>query len=289
MSELVTLITCTGARPEAFKLCAGYVARQTYKGPIQWIVVDDFNIKATQIPPLPAHVKLEFVKAKTQWREGYNTQRSNMNEALAVTKGSLIAVIEDDDWYSPEYLEANLAYLGAAKVVGETKNRYYNVKVPGYTVMGNTVHSSLASTVFRRELLPVMDKAVNSGDFYFDIIFWRMVTDLNTARVFHNDTGLYIGIKGLPGKPGLTGSHRDSKNFMFDPECAKLKAWMGEADAAKYRMFIKQKEVSNANPQKQESTVRQSYRRVSEQRKIETEVQVPSRTSSPLAQTQKKF
>jgi hypothetical protein len=39
MADL-TLITCTADRPEAFQLCERWMARQTYRGSIQWIVAD---------------------------------------------------------------------------------------------------------------------------------------------------------------------------------------------------------------------------------------------------------
>lgn len=283
MLETVTLITCTGGRPEAFALCAKYMARQTYKGQIQWLVVDDLTAQPTAIPSLPQNIKAERLTAKTQWREGYNTQRPNMNEALPKVTGSIIAVIEDDDWYAPNYLEQNIAMLGSTKAIGETLNRYYNVKVPGHQTMPNTVHSSLASSLFRKELMPIMDRAVNSGELYFDVMFWRALTDKGIARSFHTGTGLYVGMKGLPGKPGITGSHRDTKGFMFDPGYGTLIQWVGTQDAAKYIAFHKLKEVAkNANPKEEKKTVQQSNRVVSQPRRVPPQMQIASRTSSQI-------
>ena len=70
MESGVTLITPTGYRPEAFGLCIEYVWRQTYNGPLQWIVVDDghpampfngelFEIRGTEVTrifPVPSWV-----------------------------------------------------------------------------------------------------------------------------------------------------------------------------------------------------------------------------------------
>jgi hypothetical protein len=52
MADL-TLITCTADRPEAFQLCERWMARQTYRGSIQWIVADgDRRAKRTHFGEL---------------------------------------------------------------------------------------------------------------------------------------------------------------------------------------------------------------------------------------------
>ena len=37
---MLTLLTATGARPEAWAICERLMARQTYAGPVRWIIVD---------------------------------------------------------------------------------------------------------------------------------------------------------------------------------------------------------------------------------------------------------
>ena len=39
--QVITLITPTGDRHEAFALCEKWIGRQSYIGQIQWVVVDD--------------------------------------------------------------------------------------------------------------------------------------------------------------------------------------------------------------------------------------------------------
>ena len=50
------------------------------------------------------------------------------------------------------------------------------------------------------------------------------------------NSGLYVGIKGLPGRPGIAGGHRDGLCNVPDPDMATLYDWIGE-DARCYEHF----------------------------------------------------
>lgn len=228
---MITLITATGGRPEAFALCEKYIARQTYKGPTQWIVVDDCK------PHTLTTLKQEYVRGPKDWKPDINTQRYNMDVAISRIKGDCIFIIEDDDYYAPNYIEAHLSLLQHVKVVGEAKSKYFNVAVPGWKIMPNLKHSSLAQTSFRKELLPTFEKALHSGNLYFDVTFWEKVHEAQTPALLATNKNLCIGIKGLPGRAGITGSHR-SKDFMYDPEFKVLKEWIGN-DANSYLKYKK--------------------------------------------------
>lgn len=230
-SRVITLVTATGGRREAFKLCEFYMSRQTYKGPIQWIVVDDCN------PGTLVTRKQEYYRGPKEWSEGINTQRLNLDLALPKIKGDYIFIIEDDDYYAPDYIQTHLALLQHAKVVGEAKSKYFNVAVPGWKVMPNKMHSSLAQTSFRKEMLPLFEKAVNSGNLYFDVTFWDRVHESQTPALLVTDKNLCVGIKGMKGRQGITGSHR-SKDFMYDPDFKVLKEWIGN-DANSYLNYNK--------------------------------------------------
>src|SRR5688572_31728646 len=108
--SLVTLITPTGNRHQAFALAEKYVARQTYKGPLQWLVIDDFPLK-----PTPCTMNQEYVQGPLQWKTGYNTQRYNFQAAIPLIKGDYVLIWEDDDAYKPEYIEVMLGVLKLTK------------------------------------------------------------------------------------------------------------------------------------------------------------------------------
>lgn len=220
---LITLITCTGSRPEAFARCEYYMARQTYKGPLQWIIVDDGT---EPTPVIPADYK-EVYRPEELWREGINTQRPNMNLALKHVRGDFILVIEDDDWYHPDFIRSYSDLLSRFPLVGEGKADYYNVASQGYKQIDNYYHASLCQTGLRKELLPVLYNAVNSGQLYFDIQFWNTCAGSHVQRCIFMDKKLLVGIKGMPGRGGIGVGHR-TKDCMYDPGWNKLKEWIGD-------------------------------------------------------------
>src|ERR1035441_2250038 len=94
----VTLITATGNRPKCLQLCQSFIARQTWKGPIQWIVVDDGD------DPLEIKfpgVLLTHIFPEPEWKPGQNTLARNLLAAIPEVFYDNVLFIEDDDWQSP--------------------------------------------------------------------------------------------------------------------------------------------------------------------------------------------
>lgn len=227
---LVTLVTPTGHRPEAFALCQKYIDRQTYKGDIQWIIISDDPNIAVPVKSLDT----EIYPGPKQWSPGINTQRLNLDAAIPHVKGDYVFIIEDDDWYSPKYIESTLALLQMADVVGEGNTKYYNLKHSCYRELQNYAHSSLCQTAFRRSALPTFEQAVNSGKEFIDIEFWRLAR----SKMIYTEANLSIGMKGLPGRPGIGLGHRPV-DFTADYDMQKLIEWIGEEDAKAYKPFYK--------------------------------------------------
>lgn len=242
---MITLITCTGSRPEAFALSEKMIQRQTYKGALQWIVIDDSN------PPTRCTLKQEYYRGPKLWEPHYNTHRPNMEFALTKVKGEYVYIIEDDDWYAPNYLESYLQILKQVHIAGEAYARYYHVKVPGHRQLVNHTHSALSQTAFRtKSILPFMVKAVNSGELYFDTHLWANIRAHGVSKALLSDSGLSVGMKGLPGRSGLTPSHREMRDYMYDVAHARLISWIGD-DVQNYTHFSKKvtPPLSIANPQ----------------------------------------
>lgn len=229
---MITLITCTGSRPEAFALSEKMIARQTYKGPLQKIVIDD---GAT---PTKCTLNQEYYRGPKIWEPGYNTHRENMNLALSKVKGDYLMIWEDDDFYTSNYIETYLSILKHVHIVGEAYARYYHVQIPGHKQLSNHTHSALSQTAFRKSVLPLMTKAVNSGEFYFDTILWGEAKLQGIPKALLSNSGLSFGMKGLPGRAGLTPSHQLQRDYMYDPGHATLKRFIGN-DAQWYIPFSK--------------------------------------------------
>src|ERR1041385_5791993 len=151
---MITLITTTGSRSDCFALCERYIARQSYTGPVQWIVVCD-----NWQNPTKCTMNQEFIKGPTEWKPNINTQRENMRSAISKIKGDLSFVAEDDDFYASNYLETYIDLLKYVDIIGEGNAKYYNIAIPGWKEMKNTTSSSLSQTGFRKSMLPMFEKA----------------------------------------------------------------------------------------------------------------------------------
>jgi hypothetical protein len=237
MSDKITLITCTGGRPEAFELCQKYMEAQTVQ-PDQWIVVHDMITKAQAKELQASYPQLELYAGPRTWKPGLNTQRFNMEEALKHVEGDIVLFIEDDDFYAPEYIETMVKLLqGETLIAGLSNNKYYNLAIPGWKEMGNYRHSSLCTTAVRKALLPMVQAAVDSGELYFDMHLWASALASKTPMMLKANSTVSVGIKGLPGKAGIGAGHRFS-GFAIDPNLLKLKEWLQEG-AQTYMPYIK--------------------------------------------------
>lgn len=256
--ELITCITPTGTRPEALGFCERYLARQTYDGPIQWIIVDDSpeqKVDERKVPlgweqlrkssekiytvnrgPKKAPMSVEVHIGPKKWHPGINTQRPNMDEGIKFVQGDYVFVIEDDDWYHPEYLETFRFFLQKYSVVGEGCNKYYALKERKYWTLGNHFHASLCSTAMKRMALPLLEEAVNDGQIYPDISFWKKcMEEWKIPHVLCLHINLGIGMKQLPGRKGIGGGHTVNNDvFRSDPGFDILKSWIGAEDTQNY-------------------------------------------------------
>jgi len=222
----LTLITPTGGRPEAFALCERYMRRQTYRGDIQWIVVDDCET------PTETTMGQDVIRPTPFWRCGDNTQARNMLAALDRVGHDRILIIEDDDWYHPDYLRVYAEMLDRFELVGEGRARYYNVALRCWRQWANTSHASACQTGFRSSLIPVVRKTVQAYRL-FDVHLWT--TPGLFKHIFHG-MNLAVGIKGMPGRHGIGVGHIAS-GFTSDPEFAVLSRWIGSTEASVYGIY----------------------------------------------------
>lgn len=225
---MLTLLTATGARPAAWALCERWMARQDYAGPVRWIIVDD--------GPEPQPVtfrrdcwQLVLVRPSPHWTPGQNTQARNLLKGLAaVGPEERLVIIEDDDWYAPDWLTTVAAELEHAELVGEHRARYYNVQQRRGRQLANTGHASLCSTAMRGSALQDFADACRSRPKFIDLELWRRPRD---RRLFGGHR--VVGIKGLPGRGGIGMGHDPDFKGEADASGALLRHWVG-ADAEVY-------------------------------------------------------
>lgn len=253
----ISIITCTGHRPEAFALCQKYIEGQTSTFPIQWIIVSDQNdfpkVKTTQ-----PNIRVEQYKAPKEWdpESEYNTHRGNMELALSKVNGQYIYIMEDDDYYAPTYLNTMMQALTMTEAVTMVRSKYFHIGLPGYKELHNTVHGSLANTAISKWALPRLIKAVNSGHLYFDGVFWEEHLKAKRPHIFIGNSNISVGIKGMTGRVGITPSHRDLRDYLIDPTLSKLKEWIGESyqPYLEINQRIKDEKRKNANSKKESAS-----------------------------------
>src|SRR5690606_41613548 len=103
---MLTVVTLTGGRPEGFALTQRWMARQTYKDRVRWVIVDDC-LPRTEISRPPDNWTVEVLSPSPAGAPGQNTQQRNMLAALAVIRDDeRVVIVEDDARYGPEYRSA---------------------------------------------------------------------------------------------------------------------------------------------------------------------------------------
>lgn len=231
----LTVVTPTGARPEAFNLCEMWMSRQTLQ-PHQWIVLDD------EVPQTVCTMGQEYIFCPQ-----FRGRMSLLNKiACVISSGKVtgdgIVFIEDDDWYSPRWLQFCSDNLAKYDMIGEGMTVYYNVRYRYWIRYNNMGHSSLCSTAVRsnqfQKVLDLCD-TVHNKDPFLDQRIWIDDGGIKCSKKIFDprDRRLVIGIKGMPGRAGYNVGHGAlSKGAKYDRGLVGLRNLIG-ADFEFYRPF----------------------------------------------------
>lgn len=188
--KIGVIIPDRGDRPDFLKNCLRMMQAQLSK-PLCIEVVND----------APASDQCDITY---RYRTGYDRLR---NKGL-----DLIAFIENDDWYHPQYLEymaEEWVKAGKPDLFGTKQTIYYHIKLKKHFTMYHNRRSSAMNTFIK----PDMDfKWCPDHEPFTDIHLW---TRLTGKLIYPND--LYsIGIKHGVGKCGAR-CHTDKLNrYIFD-------------------------------------------------------------------------
>lgn len=213
-------------------MCERYMARQTFTD-WRWIVVDDCR------PETNCTIGQTVIRPDKPWLPGgIPTQNRNLLLALDQVNTEFVAFIEDDDWYGPKHLETLCGHLEGVAIVGELPSRYYNVKHRMFRIMPPGGHASLCQTGFRAELLERVKVICELND-TTDVLLWHQVRSMSVfSRLYFGNH--VIGIKGLPGRPGVGIGHYPKLRPTYwapDWKLETLAEWIGE-DVELYRSYF---------------------------------------------------
>lgn len=228
---MLQLLTATGARPEAFALCQRWMQAQDYVGKVLWIIVDDGQ-DPQPLAKMSSRWLQVVVRPSPRWEPGQNTQARNLLAGLnAVDSDYPLVMIEDDDWYAPDWLTHVEQQLERAEIVGEIHARYYNVATRKGRQLRNGTHASLCSTALRGAGIDALRKSCVSSPKFIDLDLWKRHRN---KRVFEGHR--VVGIKGMPGRGGIGMGHQENFTGDFDRNGALLRQWIGD-DATHYSEF----------------------------------------------------
>lgn len=224
---MLTLLTTTGCRPQAWAICEELMRRQTFAGAVHWVIVDDGEVPQ----PINFHRRgwmLQVVRPTPFWRPGENTQARNLLAGLdVVDSGDRLLVIEDDDYYTPDYLAAASAWLDDADLAGECWAKYYNLRTGIYRECGNLKHAGLCSTAMAGPAIEAFRKVCHTKAKFIDIELWR--TFAGKKKLHRHSTNFCVGLKGLPGRAGIGSGHRLAVGAggRSDPAGSVFAQWLG--------------------------------------------------------------
>ena len=242
---MIVLITPTGCRKDQFNICQQLMKKQTYTGEVVWIIVDDFEPRTTDMVTEDFRPNWTIIKEYPQpfWQLGYNTQGRNISvgiNALDRYKSEEIEgifIIEDDDYYKPEYLDEMVKRLPGYLLIGETNTIYYNVAFRRYALNANKAHASLFQIAFKPELIPYLRKIYTEK--FIDFVFFDIVrrAGLNDKINLFFANYLAVGMKGMPGRSGIGAGHSRAFSMNVDSGMNYLNQLIGTADAQLYSKF----------------------------------------------------
>jgi len=277
----VSIITCTGDRPESFELLRRWMSKQTIK-PKQWIVIDDGKV------PLTDTSGFDYYRRVPSDKDYLHTLCLNLPIAMEKVICKKVIIMEDDDWYHPTYIDYMSNLLDKADLVGFANLIFYYPSLQKYMIKGTAKQPALAQTAFRKEIIPIVQKICNSAPSVYDLCgkglvdaeLWknslslfkdersiRLTTSLKvtSGQVIEKGTMFYppiplgivkradrrngaehvvskrsiegrklivrceeylsVGMKGLPGRKGLTTHHNENNGkYKMDPDYKLLKS-----------------------------------------------------------------
>jgi len=118
-------------------------------------------------------------------------------------KCDLVVFWEDDDWYSPKYLETiknNWIDSGKPQIIGVGKTIYYHILTKKYLIVNHPHKSSACCTAVTKDILDIKFPPDNYP--YLDKEIWGQV---KSKKVINVDEFYHVGIKhgfGLVGGGG---------------------------------------------------------------------------------------
>lgn len=208
--KVAVLIPDRGDRPQLVQNCLRMMQAQTLP-PAHIELVND-------VPPVPGQKDITW-----RYRTGYDRLRG---------KGyDVIALVENDDWYAPHYLEAQVrewAKAGRPDIFGTQYTIYYHIGLRGFFTMQHSKRASAMNTLLKPDL---SFPWCQDNDPYTDLHLWRALE----GKGWTPEPPISLGIKHYEGLHGGRNHIDKLERYVNrDPDCSFLKRVM---DGESYRFY----------------------------------------------------
>lgn len=213
------IIPSRGDRPLFLQNCLRMLDNQTVK-PFYITVVDQ--------QPKDNRCDITY-----RYRNGYDRCR---NKGLDV-----IALMEDDDYYAPDYLETMIKKweeFGRPDMLGTNHTIYYHIKLFAHFTMHHLSRSSAMSTLIKPDL---NFNWCSDNEPFTDIHLWHSIGNKGNGNIFQPDKTICLGIKhgvGLCG--GASHVDRLGRYTNLDHDHSFLKGVMDEDSYKFYSNYFKE-------------------------------------------------
>lgn len=225
----ICVITTSTARPWCFSRLTEYMTTQQLA--CRWIVVGEDHTKYDfETAKAIEGVSLEIIKRKRKRIESLPSICLNWQVALKnFDPSETVVVMEDDDFYSPEYLRSMWAMSLSAPLFGFNSDIYYNIRSRRWMKMRNISHCSLAMTGFGASVLPLLSEILNEPSPFIDLSLWDRWGGGKTIVEQDQKKPMHIGLKGCPGVSGCGSFHSNEVLPCSDPSGKRLIDWLGQS------------------------------------------------------------
>ncbi len=180
-----------------------YINRQTLK-PDHWIIVD--------------HKEETLAKDLTK--------RIRIGCEKAIELGcDVVLIMEDDDWYSPNYIETITKawqIQGKPEIIGCDNTQYYHIKTGQTVELSHPKRASLMHTLISADGIKKIVWPEDSFVF-LDIELWKQLK----GKTFKTRDPIAVGIKHGIGSTGGKGHLETFKGYQPDPDFKKLRQMVG--------------------------------------------------------------
>ena len=236
----ITVITPTCDRSEGFMLCERWMARQSFSF-YEWIVLDD-GIKPVNCTMGQRH----YLFTETRGAYSLVSKLSKVFDGTIPIFGDVVAIVEDDDWYSSEYMKVAASRINGYDMIGEGCTFFYHVGARRYGQSNHRNNASLSQTIINKTLFPILANMTKEDtDAFIDWKMWNTLPQICRSRIYIPDENCpktLVGIKGMYSGYSACHSvnHSDVLKYFpnTDPVMDKLVEMIGKEDADHYAKYV---------------------------------------------------